>query len=94
MSSSTVAANITNSSVIINQTIPPAPPVLKKPDFAKKFNFTGRPDESDNGNDRENKQQVKYKNMTIEIDNSNFKRNTPVAYNGTRKGQIDELIGA
>ena len=55
MSNSTVAANITNSSAIVNQTIPPAPPVFKRPDFANKFNFTGRGDDSGNGDDRDKK---------------------------------------
>ncbi len=87
MSNSTVAANITNSSAIVNQTIPPAPPVFRRPDFANKFNFTGRGDDSGNGDDdRKNRHQVKYKNETIEIDNSNFRRNTPLAYNSTRRG--------
>ena len=55
MSNSSVAANITNSSAIVNQTIPPAPPVFKRPDFANKFNFTGRGDDSGNGDDRNHK---------------------------------------
>ena len=95
MSNATVTANFTNSSVIANQTIPP-PLNFKKPEFSNKFNFTGRGDDSGNGDDspRREKQQIKYKNITIDVDNSNFKRNTPVAYNGERKGQIDEMIGA
>jgi len=36
---------------------------------------------------------VRYGNQEIEV-SSNFERKTPLSYNGQRKGQLDEMIGA
>lgn len=94
-SNSSVAANFTTN-ISSNSTIPTFPPRFKRPKFDGKYNFTGR-DQGPNGDeraDRNNKTKVRFGNDTVDIDNSNFKRNTPLAYNSTRKGQLDEMIGA
>jgi len=57
---------------------------FRQPDFANKFNFTGRPGDFGIG-DGLGRKGFKDGNSTVYVDNSRFERKTPLAFSETRK---------